>query len=181
MITVLRQISVTKTVPFTMLNNDVVALVMHVLFLRDGPKGWQGCGGEGRSLRRFCRSSSFGAESAHHCVPVAKSHLGIYFMLHHFAALPLTSVKARSLQVEYSLLAENEGVKEFQNGFIHLLLTFFSFFWVFFCPLFQKRKRGWKKTFWVLLDSATVLTGRCLSLCLISRHSNPLKIPYFIR
>lgn len=74
MIIVLRQISVTKTVPFMMLNNDVVALVMHVLFLRDGPKGWQGCGGEGRSLRRFCRSSSFGAERAQYHVLWAKAN-----------------------------------------------------------------------------------------------------------
>ena len=33
------QISVTKTVSFTMLNNDVAALVVHVLFPRDGPRG----------------------------------------------------------------------------------------------------------------------------------------------
>ena len=133
----------TKTVPFMMLNNDVIALVMHVLFLRDGPKGWLGCRGEGRSLRRFCRSSSFGAERAHHCVPVAKSQLGVYFMLHQFAALPLTSVKARFLQVEYTLLAENEGVKEFQNGFIHLLLTFLRFF----VPCFKKENEDGKRHF----------------------------------
>ena len=156
----------TKTVSFTMLNNDVTALVVHVLFPRDGPRGWQGCGGEGRSLGRFCRSSSFGAERARYCVPVAKSQLGVYFMLHQFAALPLTSVKACFLQVEYSLLAENEGVKEFQNGFIASITDFFKFFFFFFFfgLLFQKRKRGWKKTFWVILDSARVLTGRCLSL-----------------
>lgn len=154
----------TKTVSFTMLNNDVAALVVHVLFPRDGPRGWQGCRGEERSLGRFCRSNSFGAEKAHYCVLVAKSQLGIYFMLHQFAALPLTSVKACFLQVEYSLLAENEGVKEFQNGFIASITDFLKFFFFFFGPLFQKRKRGWKKTFWVLLDSARVLTGRCLSL-----------------
>lgn len=46
-------------------------------------------------------------------------------MLHQFAALPLTSVKACFLQVEYSLLAENEGVEEFQNGFITSIIDSF--------------------------------------------------------
>ena len=133
----------TKTVSFTMLNNDVAALVVHVLFPRDGPRGWQGCRGEERSLGRFCRSNSFGAEKAHYCVLVAKSQLGVYFMLHQFAALPLTSVKACFLQVEYSLLAENEGVKEFQNGFIHLLLTFLRFF----VPCFKKENEDGKRHF----------------------------------
>ena len=138
----------TKTVSFTMLNNDVTALVVHVLFPRDGPRGWQGCGGEGRSLGRFCRSSSFGAERARYCVPVAKSQLGVYFMLHQFAVLPLTSVKACFLQVEYSLLAENEGVKEFQNGFIASITDFFKFFFFFFLvSCFRKENEVGKRHF----------------------------------
>ena len=115
----------TKTVSLMMLNNDIATLVVHVLFPRDGPRGGRAAEeGEGHG-GRLCRSSSFGAERAHYCVPGAKSQRGAYFMLHQFAALPLTSVKAHFLQVEYSLLAENEGVKECHNGFITSIIDSF--------------------------------------------------------